>query len=151
MDSLDFFKVTNLGRINNDLHKHSKPKQDVEPKRKRWGQDKANEVPEETKGSRDSHLGSQASDFNSNSQTGRDSTTRSGYKAPKLMKSPFPEEFGHPSPAYSYKKQASKDKIRNQDTSPLYSKREEPQPSIPDLDDTFEVELHKYAPVPQQK
>lgn len=31
MDSLDFFKVTNLGRINNDINK--KP----EPKRKKWG------------------------------------------------------------------------------------------------------------------
>lgn len=115
MDSLDFFKVTNLGRINNDIQKKSK--QDNENKRKRWGQEQPSEiqekVPEEVKQRKDSQVSE-----TSNSLSAKDSTSRSGFKAPKLMKSPFPEDFGT-SPAFSNKKNISKELKRHQDTSPI--------------------------------
>lgn len=134
MDSLDFFKVTNLGRIKNENQK--KPVQEAEIKRKRWGQEKPVDKPgratEEVKDRRDSQISE-----TSNSLSAKDSTAKSGFKAPRLMKSPFPEDFGT-SPAFSQKKNNSKDKIfKYQDTLPI-------QPML-DLDDTFEIELKKLS------
>ena len=37
LDSFDLFKVTNLGRINNEQSKNLRAKPEQEPKRKQWG------------------------------------------------------------------------------------------------------------------
>jgi len=50
---------------------------------------------------------------NSN-QNGKDSTSRSAYKAPKIKKSPFPDDFCMPSPATSSKKSATRSSIRRE-------------------------------------
>lgn len=101
-------------------------------------------------------------------QSGKDSITKSSYKAPRLMKSPFPDEFCLPSPALSNKKSASRASVRREkegngsrlrDTDRKIEEEEDflkdldlnekqimakKAPHVASLDDTFEVELKKY-------
>lgn len=101
-------------------------------------------------------------------QSGKDSVTKSSYKAPRLMKSPFPDEFCLPSPALSNKKSASRASIKREkegdgsrlrDTDHKVEEEDDflkdldlderqivakKAPPIASLDDTFEIELKKY-------
>jgi len=65
-------------------------------------------------------------------QTGKESVARSSRKAPKLMKSPFPDEFCLPSPATSSKKSASRASIkreRDEDGRPGQAQAHDPTPA----------------------
>jgi hypothetical protein len=65
------------------------------------------------------------------------------------MKSPFPNDLSFLSPALSHKKQALLNKNKNHDiiVNEFSQKKDEHKSSIIDLDDTFDIELNKYAPV----
>jgi len=58
-------------------------------------------------------------------QTGKESIARSSYKAPKITKSPFPDEFCMPSPAMSNKKSASRHSTKR-DRDGMASKHQAP-------------------------
>ncbi len=48
-------------------------------------------------------------------QTGKDTNARGGFKAPKVMKTPFPDEFCLPSPSLSSnKKSASRVSVKRE-------------------------------------
>lgn len=84
LDSFDLFKVTNLGRINNEQSKNLHLKPDQEPKRKQWGRAAKQEVHEplreESKDLQEAAGLSQTSEFAPSSQGGRESTSKSSYK-----------------------------------------------------------------------
>ena len=92
LDSMDFFKVTNLGRIN-EAGMQSQQRQSKQ--RNKWKTNAAIEKKE-------------PSEANTSLTSGKEHSQRSERRrGPKIMKSTFPEEFCLPSPSTSVKKSIS--------------------------------------------